>query len=312
MVNESHLRVIDQIEEISRINAYEFLVSFGIHQISSLRVVLTELLKPAARRFAEQVVIFDQWVGSLGLQTASQTFLRGYIAGIDVSGQDGIPSDGPVVILSNHPGMADSLALFASIPRQDLKVIAQERPFLRALIQTSQRLIYVPENVEGRTEVIRSVGHHLRQGGAVLTFPAGRIEPDPGVMQGAAAALNQWSKSIALFVRMAPQALIIPAVVSGVVSAKAIQHPLTRLRRRPKDRERLAATLQIMANALLPDLMPVRVRVNYGHGIPAGELARLGSPEIISQVVVDRVRGLMEAVSRPCWTIEQGSPILAQ
>jgi len=312
MVNESHAQVNNQIDQITRINVYEFLVSFGMQHISSLRVVLDGLLKPAARRFAEQVVIFDQWVGSLGLQTAAQTFLSGYVAGIEVSGQDRIPAEGPVVILSNHPGMADTLALFSSIPRPDLKVVAQERPFLRALVQTSQRLIYVPENVDGRTEVIRSVAQHLRQGGAVLTFPAGRIEPDPGVMHGAAAALSQWSKSMALFVRMAPQALIIPAVVSGVVSARALHHPLTRLRRLPKDRERLAATLQILANALVPDLMPVRVKVTYGHGISAADLASLGSPETITQVIVDRVRGLMEAGSRQEWAVEPGPPVPAQ
>jgi 1-acyl-sn-glycerol-3-phosphate acyltransferase len=306
IVNES------QIEQITRINVYEFLVSIGVHQISSLRFMLGELLKPTARRFAEHVVVFDQWVGCLGLQAAAQKFLSGYIAGLEVSGQEGIPAEGPVVILSNHPGMSDTLALFSSIPRPDLKVIAQDRPFLRAMVQTSQKLIYVPDNIEGRMEVLHSVRQHLRQGGAVLTFPAGRIEPDPRVMQGAPAALSQWSKSISLFVRMVPHALIIPAVVSGVVNAGALGHPLTHLRKLPKDRERLAATLQIIANAVLPDLWPVRVQVEYGHGIPAQELASLGSPDSITQVVIDHVHGLMDTVAGREWMVEPRTPVMAQ
>ena len=72
-----------------------------------------------------------------------------------------------------------------------------------------------------------------------IPAPQGEIEPDPSVLPGAVESLHQWSESIGLFVRLAPEARIVPAIVSGVLSASAQCHLITRLRRRPEGRKRL-------------------------------------------------------------------------
>jgi hypothetical protein len=111
------------------------------------------------------------------------------------------------------------------------------------------------------------------------------------VLTGAAEALAAWSESIALFVRAVPEVQVVPAIVSGVLSAAAQRHPLTRLRRARVDRERFGAMLQL----LLPAYRRVNARVAYGPPIPAAALTAGGAdPRAITQAVVAAARRLIE------------------
>ena len=78
----------------------------------------------------------------------------------------------------------------------------------------------------------------------------GKIEPDPAVLPGAVEALEHWSASVDLFARLVPDLVVVPVIVSGVLSPTALRSPLTFLRRRKEDREWLAATFQMMTPAL--------------------------------------------------------------
>ena len=173
-----------------------------------------------------------------------------------------------MLIVANHPGLFDTAALFAAIGRPDLRIVAADRPFLRALPHTSRHLLYLDDAPLSRTRVIRSVLRHLQAGGAALTFPAGAIEPDPAVLPGAEASLRRWRPNIELFARLVQEGTIVPAIVSGVLSPRALRHPLTRLRRRPADRQWLAGLLQIRS----PALQDVRIHVAFGPAL------RLGGP----------------------------------
>jgi hypothetical protein len=137
---------------------------------------------------------------------------------------------------------------------------------------------------------------HLKSGGALLTFPAGEIEPDPAVLHGALHALGRWSSSTATFLRFVPQAAVVPVVVSGVLSAAAQRNPLTRLRRKRKDREWLGAILQIMARTYLSDAWRVRVRVDILEPFSPGELA--GRREEATRLVCARVADFIRARAR--------------
>ncbi len=117
----------------------------------------------------------------------------------------------------------------------DLRIVAAQRPFLEALPNVTRQLIFVPEQDGQRMGVVRAVVSHLRLGGAILTFPAGQIEPDPISMPGAVESLASWSESIAIFSRLVPEVKIVVAIVSGVLWPAATQSPITRLRRQQKD-----------------------------------------------------------------------------
>jgi hypothetical protein len=81
-----------------------------------------------------------------------------------------------------------------------------------------------------------------------------------------------------LFARLGPDLRVVPCIVSGVLSPAALGNPLTRLRRRRRDREWLAATLQI----LTPSLYGVTVRVEFGTPVAAGDHGPV-APAVISQ-----------------------------
>jgi hypothetical protein len=164
--------------------------------------------------------------------------------------------------------------------------MAAQRPLLAALPNTSRYLIPVPEGQSGRLGAVRTAARHLRAGGAVLTFPGGRIEPDPAVLPGALEALERWSESLDLFARLVPGLTVVPAVVSGVLSPTALRNPLTFVRRQSRDREWLAATLQM----LTPALRDVTTEVAFGSAVRAGEVPD-GS---IREAVVGETRRLIE------------------
>jgi len=281
-----------QLEELTHLNIEDFLTSLGLEKIRLGRRLLDAVCWYPAHRFARQIIAFDNDSGKRGLKEAAEEILRGYIHSLQVEGAENIPHSGPVLILANHPGMTDTLSLFASLPRPDLYVVAADRAFLRALPNIAEHLIFVPDDTSRRTKVVREVVKSLREGNTVLICPAGQIEPDPAVMPGALESLKDWSESISVFTRLVPQTQIVPVIVSGVIWKATLNNPLTHLRKRQKDRERMAAALQIMMQLMRPSLRPVDVKVTYG---PALQVERdQGS---IMPVVIEQVKLLIEKIT---------------
>jgi hypothetical protein len=223
--------------------------------------------------------------------------LSTYASGLEIVGVENIPTSGPLLVLSNHPGMTDTLALFTSLPRPDLRIVAAERPFLNALANVSRHLIYVPDDASRRMGVVRKAVGHLRGGGTVLTFPAGEIEPDPACMPGAVESLKSWSESVAVFARLVPETRVVVAIVSGVIWPASLSHPLTRLRKERKARERIAATLQVLVQTLRPSIRLVAARVAFSPVLPAGELASAG-PAALMQAVTAEAQRLIQGTQK--------------
>jgi hypothetical protein len=235
----------------------------------ALRRLLQRAARLPARRLARQVAEYDRIVGESGLPAGGLWALERMARRSEFRGVERVPQEGPLLLVSNHPGLADAVALFAAVPRGDLRVVAARRAFLDELPNTSRCLITLPEGAGGRLGVVREAARHLRGGGAVLTFPGGKIEPDPALLlPGAVESLRDWSASIDLFARLAPNLIFVPAVVSGVVSPASLRVPLTRLRRERRDREWLAATLQMLVPALRRG---ADVRVEFGRPVTVGE-----------------------------------------
>ncbi|MDQ3832784.1 MAG: 1-acyl-sn-glycerol-3-phosphate acyltransferase [Actinomycetota bacterium] len=272
------------IEALTRVCVDDLLSAFGVGSLRRGRRPLELLFRFPAQRLAHQVATYDRIVGELGLGAGGAWMLERMARSAEVEGQKNIPRQGPLLIVANHPGLTDTVVLFAAIPRSDLCVVAAERPFLDVLPNTSQYLLTMSETSSERFRLLRSATRHLRGGGAILTFPAGRIEPDPAVLPGAIEALEHWSASADLFARLVPRLAVVPAVVSGVLSPAALRNPLTFLRRRPKDRQWLAATLQVM----VPALRNVTVRVAFGQPVYANAQGATG------QVTLEETQRLIE------------------
>lgn len=253
------------VAALTRITIQDMLAAFGLNRLRHGRRLLSALCHRPAQRFARTVAEFDRRVAATGLQAAAAWALERFATTVQADGIDGVPQDSPLLFASNHPGIADTLALFATIPRPDLMTVAAERPFLQALPHMARQLIFVKEDGASQLSVVRAVGMHLRRNGAALTFPAGCIEPDPAHLSGAVESLARWSPSVDLFARLASDLTVVPTLVSNVFNPRALHNPLTRLYKKPADRERFAAMLQVMA----PHRLPATVHVVFGEPLRA-------------------------------------------
>ncbi len=282
-----------QLDTLTQITLDDLVTSFGWQKQPLLAAVLRFLFFKPARKFAQQMMEFDTLTGQVGLSEASCRFLqRHYIKDLRVHGREHMPTSGPVLVLSNHPGMTDNVSLFAAVNRPDLRIIAIQRPFLESLYNISPKLSYVSDNPSDRMRAVRQVSAHLRAGGVALTCPAGKIEPDPDVYPGALESLNNWTDSSGVFMRFAPQTQIVPVLISGVIWERTAHYWLTRIKRTREDRERLAAALQLLV-MVTRDAQPTTVHVRFAEPITADEVNPLDS-DCIHEKIIERMQCLLE------------------
>jgi hypothetical protein len=279
-----------RLGDLTEVNLDDLVSSFGWENHPQLAHILRRTFIGPARKFAEVMLEFDDEVGVSGLTEAARQMLRKYVR--DVRIFSGPLPAGPFLALSNHPGMADTLALFSTRKRSDLKIIAVDRPFLRSLTNVSQRLFYVTDDSSARMALVRQVSGHLRAGGAALTFPAGEIEPDPNVYPGTLEALKGWTDSVGVFVRMAPETAILPILVRGVIWDKTARNLLLRLKKTREEREKLAAAFQLLAHISLNGKL-VDITVQVGKPITVAELGSKDT-QVIHQAVLAEMKGLIE------------------
>ncbi|WP_437542606.1 1-acyl-sn-glycerol-3-phosphate acyltransferase [Sorangium sp. So ce367] len=222
---------------------------------------------------------FDRRTGEAGLHVAAREALAGF--GARWTADAAPPSRGALLVVSNHPGAYDALALMAALGREDLMIVAADRRFLRALPHVSRRLLFVPIDEVGaialaaRSAGVRRALRHLRRGGALLHFPAGRIEADPAFAGQGDALLAEWHPSAGTLLRAAAAAggRAAVAIVSGVHSPRAKRLAITRWAER-----RGITTLAPLLQAALPGFDDVEVRVRLGEARDAAEVTR-GAPD---------------------------------
>jgi hypothetical protein len=280
------------IHALTQINLDDLVSSFGWQNYALPAAVLRGLFIRPARKFARQMVAYDHLVGQVGLHEASlRTLQRHYISDLRVDGRQHIPAGGPALFLSNHPGLADTVSLFTAIPRADLRIIALHRPFLASLPNITRHLFYISDDPGERMRAVRKVSGHLRAGGAVLTFPAGKIEPDPEVHPDALDSLRDWNDSSSIFLRFAPDMQIVPVLVSGVVWERTAHHWLTRIKKIREEREKLATALQLLA-MITRDARPTIVHVHFARPITREEIGSLDS-DGLHHTLLERMRCLI-------------------
>lgn len=229
----------------ARLNARDMLGAF----LPRYPEAALPLVRGPARDITRLVFQYERRVGESDLVQASHWLLPCFTRSVRAVNlpEPAIAPGQPLLVLSNHPGVMDAMALFAWLGRPDLKVITAGRPILSLLPNIARHLILLPEADERRIRVLRAALRHLHAGGALLNFPAGRIEPDPAFYSGAPASLTDWSTAgIELFARRVPGLTILPVAVSGVLSTRALRSAPARLYREGRRRSWVAATLQVM------------------------------------------------------------------
>jgi hypothetical protein len=240
------------------LNTDDMLRAAGLMAASRRLPALRRLFDGPASLLARWLDEFDQAVAAEGAGSAARALLRRLGQGVEPWGAE-IVTEGPRLFVSNHPGLGDVLALLTRLDQPDLRIVARERDFLRALPSLAQQLLVVPQTNAAR--VLRDIERHLSAGGAVLTFPAGRIEPDPAWFDPSP-SWARWSTSTELLARRVPGLKVQPLLVAGVRARAFVDPWAARWRRRPEDREWTAAVLQLAYQVLgrgERTLAPIRV-----------------------------------------------------
>ncbi|MGZ5498399.1 MAG: hypothetical protein ACXWHI_06735, partial [Candidatus Aminicenantales bacterium] len=241
----------------------EIVRALGASPSGAARRLIGPLFRLPARRFARIMARSDDEIRTSGLPGGAASILHDFGLELVVWGDGHIPQEGPLVVASNHPGAYDSLALMASIPRTDLKIVISDVGFTRALPAARERFIFALNTTRGRSQALRDSLRHLAGGGALLIYPHADVEPDPETMPGAREALGDWSRSLEIMLRRIPATRLQLAIASGVLLPRFIQSPLVRFRRSAPRRQKLAEFLQVSWQLAFPKRVRPRLHLSF-------------------------------------------------
>jgi len=215
-------RMTPLARQLARLSAREMVSALGITAAPPwLRRGLEAPFFVASRALAETLAMLEHEVPSLGLPEAATRALRRSGVTLGVSGT--AAAQGPCLVLANHPGAYDALALMSAIARRDLLILAADREFLRALSGLTAHLVFVADVPSKRAGALKRAVAWLRRGGAVLHFPAGKIEPDADFASPATSLVEAWQPGSSVLVRACERVAgsVVMAGVRGVHSPRA-------------------------------------------------------------------------------------------
>ena len=228
-----------------------------------VRTLLEPLVWFSAHRFAGMAANLDNNISLYGLRQALSEFVAPFVRDVQIDGSEHIPKDGPLLIVSNHPGAIDGIAIGANLPRDDLNVVATGFPLLLRLPAASQRIIFIDPHAPTNLAGVRTTISHLESGGAVLIFPSGRVEPDPAILPNARQALQNWSPSVELFLRKVPETQVLVTIVSGVLSPIFLHNPLIRLWSGMRDPLAIAEVTQVVTQMILKKRFRMTPKISF-------------------------------------------------
>lgn len=259
-------------EQIRRDITFEIFRAAKIPHIKWLRKAISPIVRKPVERFAKLIVEFDTSIKENGYVFASNQILKKLAGEVEATGQEFIPASGPLIIASNHPGTYDGLAIISKLPRNDFRLIVSGIPFFQNLPNASKNLIFATHDTSARMDVIRKSVHYLQQGGALLIFPGGRLDPDPSIYPDAGEGLKKWSRSIEVFLNKVPEAQLVLTIASGVLSKEYINHPLARLFNNDHEQRRIMEFMQVIKQMAMGKPVELHPKVTFAKPFKQNEL----------------------------------------
>jgi hypothetical protein len=265
----------------------EIVYAFGGKRNGWLQRLTTPLLRIPARHFGRIAADFYYEVNQLGISAGASATLPRFNHQLHTRGIEMIPEQGPLLVVSNHPGGLDSLGIVSCMPRNDLKALVTDVKFLRQLDHEDRYFYFVDFKATGGMLALREAIEHLKSGGALLLFAHGEVEPEPESFPKAREEITRWSPSIEIMLRKVPETRLQILTLSGAVQARFLNNPITRLRREAARRQKLAEFLQVITAMFFPKIKPIQLHVTVGAPLAT---SRLGDgrwmPEIIQRAQV--------------------------
>jgi len=273
----------------------EIFGAFGMKKNGTMRKLFGWLFRLPTSRFARMFAAADDATAVGGLGAGCKVIVDFLTVQVKAKGVDNLDVDGPLMILSNHPGAYDSVAIGSQVARKDFRIVAGEIPLYFALEHVSPLLIYAPvaSDTAGRMVTLRNAIEHLRKGGSLLHFGAGTIEPDPAVQPGAVDWLSRWSPSVEIMLRKADKTRVVLVVASGVLLKRFFQSPLTRLRKQPVAKRRVAEFVQIISQLAFPGSVKAEMSLTFAPPVSVDELTREANGGRLMPALIQRERNLL-------------------
>jgi hypothetical protein len=212
----------DLARVLATLSAGEMVAALGVSRGPAfLRKGLAWPFYVASRTLGDTLAQLDHDVTARGLPAAAKRALARFGVALEASGIR--PSKGPQLVLANHPGAYDALALMSALGREDLLILAADRHFLRALPRLSAHFLFVGDSAGQRAGALKRAVTHLRGGGALLHFPAGQIEPDADFEPAQTSWLKPWHPGVRALVATCARldGRVLVAGVRGVHSPRA-------------------------------------------------------------------------------------------
>jgi hypothetical protein len=271
----------------------EVVVAVGLPKTPLTHSMFGRLFRKITDRMAYFGVSVDQITKEKGFPTACAWGLTHFCHEPLVHGVKHIPDQGPLLVASNHPGAYDALVLFSNLEGHEIRCISSEIPFLNLLPNVRQHFLFTPrEDVRERMLVLRKAIQHLKEGGTLVYFGSGHRDPDPVVYPGAERAYDHWLDVFDTFFKYVKNLKVMPTVVSGVVSADWAKHPITWLRKKQIDQQRLAEFGQVITQLLKPGQLMLKPRISIGKYFSEDDLRWVVGRGTLLQGVIERSKAL--------------------
>jgi len=245
----------DVLNKMSSQLCFEIIKAFGLPKTDNWYGRLKPILSRATDNFSRIALMFDKLIAERDISEAARWSISNWCKGILARGCESVPREGPLLVVSNHPGAYDALVIAACLPRPDLHLVVSDFPFLRYLENLGDRICSIPINktdIQNRMAGMVSAIRHLKNGGAVLLMGSGTIEPDPAVSPGALQYIQRWTNAVNLFFRIVPDTQVVLAAVSHILTRKWAHHPLTWFQNDGMEKRRLAEFGQVLQQLFFP------------------------------------------------------------
>ncbi len=106
----------EQIEALTRVCVDDLLSGFGLGGLRRGRRFLELLSRIPAQRVAREIANYDRIVGESGLSAGGAWALERMVGRVEIEGRERVPTEGSLLLVSNHPGLADAVALVQRHP----------------------------------------------------------------------------------------------------------------------------------------------------------------------------------------------------
>jgi hypothetical protein len=288
-----------EIGALSHFLIDEIIMAFGMKKTARTHSLFYFLLKGVTNRLSSICVMTDRKIVTEGFPAATGWMASHWVRQVTTRGAETVPEEGPLLVVSNHVGAYDVVVVPSQINRRDIKIIASDTPFFKSLPNASQHMIYASDNPGSRMMAARRGIAHLKDGGALLLFGTGVIDPDPAVTPNAEGEIGSWSASIDLFLRKVPEAQVTICIISGILMPKWAHSPLTWLRRVEWQKRRVAEYGQVISQLFFPGKPTITPCMSIAAPVRRETLLRESGSERVLPAVLTRGRTLL--ADHLCW-----------